>query len=69
MKLPFLQETKWPTNKEPEERIANPSYDKQLQDHLMDELILALDRKDVNKFREAISALVHHIKSEEHEGV
>ena len=65
MALPFLEESKWPISKEPEERIANPSYDHKIQDQLMDELLVALEHKDVLAFREAIIALIHAIKSEE----
>lgn len=65
MKLPFMQDTKWPTAKEPDERVANPSYDTQIEDHLMDEILVALEKKHVAKLRESIVALIQHIRSGE----
>lgn len=65
MKLPFLQESKWPTSREPEERVVNPSHDRQLQDHLMDEVLVALEHKDHAGLREALVALAHSIKNED----
>ncbi len=65
VKLPFLQESHWPSSKEPEERVVNPSYDKQLQDHLLDELLVALEQKHSGKLRECLTALVHAIRNEE----
>ena len=65
MKLPFLQNSKWPISKEPEERVANPSYDTQLQDHLIDEFLLALEKKDPVQLREAIKALIYSIQDED----
>lgn len=65
MKLPFLQESKWPISKEPEERVVNPSHDTSLQDHLMDELLSALEHKDRKRLREALQALIHSIKNED----
>ena len=65
MKLPFLQESKWPTAREPEERVVNPSHDTQLQDHLIVEVLSALEHKDHSKLREAIVALIHAIKNED----
>ncbi len=67
MKLPFLQNNTWPISKEPEERVVNPSYDHQLQDHLLEELMIALEHKDPKGLREAIVALVHSIRDEEPE--
>lgn len=65
MKLPFLQESKWPTSKEPDEKVVNPSYETQLEDHLIDEILVALEKKEASKFREAIMALIQHIKMSE----
>lgn len=65
MKLPFLDDQKWPSCREPEERVVNPSYDKKIQDHLLDELMVALEKHDSSKLREAIVALVHAIQDEE----
>lgn len=62
--LPFLEESKWPTSREPEERVVNPSYDKQLEDHLMDELLIALEHKNPSKVRESLIALIQNIYSE-----
>lgn len=65
MKLPFLQDSKWPIlRKEPEERVVNPSYDKQLQDHLVEEILSAKEKKDSSKFRESFMALIQSIKNE-----
>lgn len=69
MKLPYLEESRWPTANETEERVVNPSYDKKLQDHLVDELLVAMEHKDVSGLREALMALVHSIREEEHESV
>ncbi len=65
MKLPFLAESKWPISKEPEERVVNPSYNKQIEDHLMDEILVALEKKESAKLRESLVALVQHINSSE----
>lgn len=65
MKLPFLQESKWPTANEPEERVVNPSHDRQLQDHLMDELLSAMEHKNPQGKREALMALVRSILTED----
>lgn len=64
VKLPFLAESKWPTSKEPEERVVNPSYDRQIQDGLVDELLIALERRDRAGFREAFHGLIRSVKSE-----
>jgi len=63
MKLPFLEESKWPISKEPDERVVNPSHDKQIEDHLIDELMQALEHKEASKLRETLIALIQHIKS------
>jgi len=68
MKLPFLENSRWPISKEPEERVVNASYDKQVQDHVMDELLIALEHKDAQGFREAIEALIYSIFDEATEG-
>jgi predicted house-cleaning noncanonical NTP pyrophosphatase (MazG superfamily) len=65
MKLPFLEGSKWPISREPGERTVNPSYDKQLESHLMDEIMEALEHKDASKLRESIVALIEHINSSE----
>lgn len=66
MKLPFLQDSKWPVmREEPEERVVNPSYDKQLQDHLVDEVMSAHAKKDARAFRESLMSLIHSIKYED----
>lgn len=64
MKLPFLEESHWPTSREPGEKVVNPSYDKQIEDHLMDELLVALEKKHSGKLRESLVALIQHLKSE-----
>lgn len=65
MKLPFLENSHWPTSKEPEERVVNPSYDRQLQDHLIDEVLAALERRDPKRMSEALIAIVHSIRNED----
>lgn len=65
MKLPFLKESHWPISREPEVRVVNPSYDRKIQDHLIDELLLAFEQKDSSKIREALTALIHAIQNEE----
>lgn len=65
MKLPFLNESKWPISKEPEERVVNPSYDKQIQDHLVDEMLKAMEAKDHKSFGSALCSLIDSIKDEE----
>lgn len=65
MKLPFLEESHWPVSKETEERVVNPSYDRQLQDHIMDELLVAFEKSDPKRLREALVALVHSIRNED----
>lgn len=64
MKLPFLQESKWPTAREPEERVVNPSHDRQLQDHLMDEVLRAVEKKNGEHLRESLVELIRCIRSE-----
>lgn len=68
MKLPFLQESKWPTAREPGEKIVNQSYDGKIEDHLMDEVIQAIEHKDSGKLRESLVALIQHLKSEDQDG-
>jgi len=53
--------------KEPEERVASPSHDTQLQDHLMDEFLSAMEGHDHAHKREALLALIHSILNEEHD--
>lgn len=65
MKLPFLQESKWPVSREPEERVVNPSHDEQLQDHLVEEILMAREHKDNRKFRESLMALIRCIRNED----
>jgi hypothetical protein len=65
VKLPFLQESKWPSAKEPEERVVNPSHDKQLQDHLVDELLSAAEHKDYGAVNQALVAIVQSIRNED----
>lgn len=64
MKPPFLQDSKWPISREPEERVANPSYETQLEDHLVDEILVAMESHDSKGLREALQALIEHIRSE-----
>ncbi len=65
MKLPFLKESRWPISKEPEERVVNPSYDKQIEDHLMDEIMVAMEERHASKLRESLIALIQHLKMSE----
>lgn len=66
MRLPFLNEKDhWPTSKDPEEIVANPSHDTQLQDHLLDEVLKAIEKKDPVHIKEAVMALIHSIQNEE----
>jgi hypothetical protein len=65
MKLPFLKESKWPVLKETEERVANPSHDTQLQDHLVEEILISHEHKDHRRMREALMALIRMMKNEE----
>lgn len=67
MKLPFLtQKDQWPTLKKDEEvRIVNASHDTQLQDHLVDEILMAMESKDSGQLREALMALIENIKNED----
>lgn len=69
VKLPFLKESMWPTAKETEERVVNPSHDRQLQDHLVEEILVAREHKDNSRLHEALMALIRLIKNEEHDGV
>jgi len=65
MVLPFLDnDRKWPISKEPEERTVNPSHDKQLEDHLIEELMIALEHKETSKLKESLMALIQHIMSQ-----
>lgn len=69
MKLPFLQESKWPRIREDEERVVNPSHDAQLQDHIVDKLMTALEKKDSAGIRDALMALVNSIINEDQDEV
>jgi hypothetical protein len=65
VKLPFGHST-WPVLKEEkEERIVNPSYDTQLQEHLIEEIVKALEERDHKGLHEALSALIENILSED----
>lgn len=55
-------------SKEPEERVVNPSYDRQLQDQILDEIMIALEKRDATRMREALIALVHSIRNEDVDG-
>jgi len=65
MKLPYLAESNWPISKESEEKIANPSYERQIEDHLIDEILVALEKKDTSRLKEAFEALILHCQAEE----
>lgn len=62
--MSFLSASKFPTSKESAERVVNPSYEKQLEDHLMDELLIALEHKNPSKVRESLVSLIQNIYSE-----
>jgi len=65
MKLPYLEDSRWPGIKKTEERTVNPSYDHQLQNHLIEELLSALEHKDHKSIVQALQALYQSIHSEE----
>lgn len=65
MKLPFLQESKWPVMRKEREQVANPSHDTQLQDHLLDEMLMARESKDHSRFHQSLMALIRHLMMEE----
>ena len=67
LKLPFLEDSLWPISKEPEERVVNSSPDAKLQNHLIDQLLIAIEHKDIAGMREAFLSLVHSILSEDHD--
>ncbi len=67
--LPFLKDTKWPTSKEPEERVVNPSYDTKIEDQLVDELLIAMESRNASEVRESLMALIQHLKSEDQDAV
>lgn len=64
MKLPYLEESHWPISKEPGERVVNPSYDKQIQDHLVTEFLRAVEKKDSSGMRGSLVELARSIKEE-----
>jgi hypothetical protein len=66
VKLPFLEESKWPASKESEEITVNPSYDTQIQEGLVDEMLHAFEAKDVKGFAQSLKALIQSIKDEGH---
>lgn len=67
--LPFLENTsRWPTSKEPEERVVNPSYNKKIQDQLVDELLMAMEHKNSKAVKDCILSLIHEIQEEEERG-
>jgi len=59
-----MQHSNWPISREPEERVVNPSPDKQLQDHLVDEILVCLEKKDSPGLRDALKALIENIRNE-----
>lgn len=65
--LPFLDDKKWPVSREDENRVANPSYDTQIQDSLVDEMLMAIEKKDVKALRESMQALIEHLRTEQNE--
>jgi hypothetical protein len=66
VKLPFLDnQSRFPTSKEPDERVVNPSYDAQLQDSLVNELLEALEHRKSSQIKESLMALIHSIEDEE----
>lgn len=65
MKLPFLQDSKWPRIRVDEERVVNPSHDAQLQDHLVDQLLMAMEKGDSPAIRDALMSLVQSILNED----
>jgi hypothetical protein len=65
VKLPFINDKKWPVTKEDDEvRVVNPSHDTQLQDHLIDEVMSAMEASDNRKLKEAVLALIENILNE-----
>jgi hypothetical protein len=70
VRLPFLKEKDhWPTAKDNEERVVNPSPDAQMQDHAVDQLLSALESRDPTEIRKAILDLVHSIIHEDQDDV
>lgn len=67
--LPFLNDSKWPISKEREERVVNPSHDHQLQDHLVEEIMVAREQKDSRRMGKAVLALIRSIMNEEQDAV
>jgi hypothetical protein len=65
MKLPFLQKDNWPTAREPEERVVNPSYHAQIQDGLTDEILTAVEKKDHRGLWQSMRSLMRSIREEE----
>lgn len=63
--MPFMPNPRWPISKEPEERVEGAGHDKQLQDHLIDELLRALEHKDMAGIKDTITALAHSFRNEE----
>jgi hypothetical protein len=63
--LPYLDKSTWPSNKEGKEVTVNPSYHTQLQEHLVNELIEALEKKDQSSIIEALYALAETLREEE----
>lgn len=65
VKLPFLKNNRWPIIREDKEQVANPGYDTKLQDHLVLEIMDALETRDHSKFTDAIVALIKNILNED----
>lgn len=65
MKLPFLKNSKWPRVAQPmEEKTINGSFEDNLEDHCVQELMEAVSLKDVSRFRSALEALVLNLFEE-----
>lgn len=59
MKLPFLKNHSWPRIGKPQdEKLVNASPDELVEQHLMGELMDAVERKDVGSFRKTMEALI-----------
>lgn len=46
-----------------ESRTANPSHDTQLQDHLVDQMWTAMEKRDHEGKRSSLLALIAHLRS------
>lgn len=63
--LPYLENHKWPVIQETDERIVGTSAEREIQEHLLSELLSCYEAKDAQGLKDAMLSLIRSILSEE----